>query len=225
MKPLIGFCFGGIGFSSSVNSNDGNNTFLGSSSVNSNKKEQNNEYEDNIELEKGANLTDEVVLFYKCKINCFQGNTNDWVSKGIFLANIAFFFTGDSFDYPEHWFLIARTRNNKSYLLEKGNNGKKFKFYKNIYEIIDHEQEVYSGNSVKMNEIEIYVLKETVTLNNLIKFYKKIPKHYNLIYDNCQDFVRLILDHFNTELKTNSSNGKRKRSKSIENLVMSKIFH
>ena len=80
------------------------------------------------------------------------------------------------------------------YLIEKGENGKTVRYFKNIDEIINEEKKNYHGNEVRY--IESYKLEKDVTIKDIIDYVETLSDEYNLVDDNCQVFVRNILDHF-----------------------------
>lgn len=83
------------------------------------------------------------------------------------------------------------------FLIEKGGNGKTVQYYKNVQDILDEESENYNYN--ECNPKEVYYMKSKTTIKDLKKYVETLSDSYNLIDDNCQDFVRNILKHYNLE--------------------------
>jgi hypothetical protein len=80
------------------------------------------------------------------------------------------------------------------FLIEKGENGSNVEYYKSIDEILNKESENYHDNEA--NPLETYEMQEEVTVENMQKYIESLPDSYNLIDDNCQDFVRKILNRY-----------------------------
>ena len=81
------------------------------------------------------------------------------------------------------------------FLIEKGENGKVVKFYKTKDAILDDESKNYHDNECEL-KCGYYMNKET-TIKELKRYVETLSDSYNLIDDNCQDFVRNILNHYN----------------------------
>ena len=80
------------------------------------------------------------------------------------------------------------------YLIEKGENNKTVTYYKSIDDIIKDEENNYHNNTPYCKKI--YELKKDITIKNIIDYVETLSDEYNLIDDNCQVFVRKILNHF-----------------------------
>ena len=83
------------------------------------------------------------------------------------------------------------------FLIEKGENGKTVQYYKNVKDILDEESENYNSN--ECNPKKVYYMKSKTTIKDLKEYVETLSDSYNLIDDNCQDFVRNILEHYNLE--------------------------
>lgn len=82
------------------------------------------------------------------------------------------------------------------FLIEKGQEGKTVKYYKNVNDILKAESENYHSNKADLKE-EYYMNNKKITIKDLNNFVRTLSDSYNLIDDNCQDFVRNILKHYN----------------------------
>ena len=80
------------------------------------------------------------------------------------------------------------------YLIEKGENGKRVTYYKSIDDILKEEKSNYHYNTIYCKET--YELKKNITIKDIIDYVEILSDEYNLIDDNCQVFVRNILNHF-----------------------------
>ena len=83
------------------------------------------------------------------------------------------------------------------FLIEKGGNGKTVKYYKNVNEILDEESKNYNNNECYLKEY--YYMNNKTTIKDLKDYVQTLSDSYNLIDDNCQVFVRNILEHYNLE--------------------------
>ena len=81
------------------------------------------------------------------------------------------------------------------FLIEKGANGKVVKHYETKSEILEKESDNYHNN--ECNEIGQYYMNNKTTIKELKRYVETLSDSYNLIDDNCQDFVRNILNHYN----------------------------
>ena len=82
------------------------------------------------------------------------------------------------------------------FLIEKGQEGKTVKYYKNVDDILKAESENYHFNKADHKE-DYYMNNKKITIKDLNNFVRTLSDSYNLIDDNCQDFVRNILKHYN----------------------------
>jgi len=82
----------------------------------------------------------------------------------------------------------------KYFLIEKGRNYKGITKYENVDEIFEHEKSNYHNN--KVNYEDKYSLKKKITIKDVDDYVKTLSDSYNLIDDNCQTFVRNILNRF-----------------------------
>jgi len=80
------------------------------------------------------------------------------------------------------------------YLIEKNEGYKGIAKYDSIDDIIKFEKEFYHDN--KVHECSTKNLKDKTTIKDIDDYIKTLSDSYNLIDDNCQTFVRNILDHF-----------------------------
>jgi hypothetical protein len=80
------------------------------------------------------------------------------------------------------------------YLIEKNEGYKGITKYNSIDDILEFEKKQYHYNKVR----ECYTenLKDKTTIKDIDDYIKTLSDSYNLINDNCQTFVRNILDHF-----------------------------
>ena len=80
------------------------------------------------------------------------------------------------------------------YLIEKNEGYKGITKYNSIDDILEFEKKQYHYNKVR----ECYTenLKDKKTIKDIDDYIKTLSDSYNLINDNCQTFVRNILDHF-----------------------------
>lgn len=80
------------------------------------------------------------------------------------------------------------------YLIEKGGNAKTVSYFENIDDIIKLEKNNYNNNEVHYKES--YKLEKNITIKDIIDYVETLSDEYNLIDDNCQVFVRNIINHF-----------------------------
>lgn len=80
------------------------------------------------------------------------------------------------------------------YLIEKNEGYKGITKYDSIDDILKFEKEFYHDN--KVHECSTKNLKDKTTIKDIDDYIKTLSDSYNLIDDNCQTFVRNILDHF-----------------------------
>lgn len=80
------------------------------------------------------------------------------------------------------------------YLIEKNEGYKGIAKYDSIDDILKFEKELYHDN--KVHECSTKNLKDKTTIKDIDDYIKTLSDSYNLIDDNCQTFVRNILDHF-----------------------------
>jgi len=83
------------------------------------------------------------------------------------------------------------------FLIEKGGNGKTVQYYEKVGDILKKENENYNDNECYPKKD--YYMKSKTTIKDLKKYVETLSDSYNLIDDNCQDFVRNILKHYNLE--------------------------
>lgn len=83
------------------------------------------------------------------------------------------------------------------FLIEKGGNGKTVQYYEKVGDILKKESENYNDNECYPKKD--YYMKSKTTIKDLKKYVETLSDSYNLIDDNCQDFVRNILKHYNLE--------------------------
>ena len=81
------------------------------------------------------------------------------------------------------------------YLIEKGNKGKKIiKPFLTDIEIFNEIQKTYENN--KVEPIKKFKVNKKLTIEDIHEYISTLPDTYNLIVDNCQDFVKNILDYY-----------------------------
>jgi len=80
------------------------------------------------------------------------------------------------------------------YLIEKGSTCKGITKYDNIDDIFRNEKNNYHDN--KIEHLSSHTLKRKITIKDIDDYVKTLSDSYNLIDDNCQTFVRNILNHF-----------------------------
>ena len=80
------------------------------------------------------------------------------------------------------------------YLIEKGSTCKGITKYDNIDDIFRNEKNNYHDN--KIEHLSSHTLKGKITIKDIDDYVKTLSDSYNLIDDNCQTFVRNILNHF-----------------------------
>lgn len=80
------------------------------------------------------------------------------------------------------------------YLIEKGSTCKGITKYDNIDDIFRNEKNNYHYN--KIEHLSSHTLKGKITIKDIDDYVKTLSDSYNLIDDNCQTFVRNILNHF-----------------------------
>lgn len=80
------------------------------------------------------------------------------------------------------------------YLIEKGSTCKGITKYSNTNDIFQHEKNNYHDNKIKC--IGEYTLKRKIFIKDIDDYIKTLSDSYNLINDNCQTFVRKILENF-----------------------------
>lgn len=81
------------------------------------------------------------------------------------------------------------------FLIEKGQGGKTVKYYEKVDDILKDESENYHGNEA-CSTGDYYMNNKKVTIKDLKNYVETLSNSYNLIDDNCQDFVRNILEHY-----------------------------
>ena len=113
-----------------------------------------------------------------------------WANFGITILNIF----GSNYDYPNHWFFIVYTKKGNILLCEKGEKTVTIQKYDSKDKIIQDEKDNYHGNKPKFQRKVI--VKDGITIKKLIEVADKATGHYDLINDNCQDFVRFICRNF-----------------------------
>ena len=141
-------------------------------------------------------LNERIIFFDKYSIACLKdGSTEDVLANaGIDVLNFFGFFTGTEIDYPDHWFLIATTENNIYYLIQKGEGGKSIAYFKDKDMAKNSVKKNYHNNGI--DYLARFYLRECINIKDVIKYIEKLSDTYNLIDDNCQVFVRNIIDHF-----------------------------
>ena len=143
----------------------------------------------------GTLLEEPIKYFKQYRISVMKDKKLEALSSiGISILNDLGIFTNTKIDYPEHWFLIAITENEKYYLIEKGQNCKSIKYFDDIDQAQNFVKEVYHNNDI--NYMEKYELNEQINIKDVIEYIKKLSNGYNLIDDNCQTFIRNILNHY-----------------------------
>ena len=80
------------------------------------------------------------------------------------------------------------------YLIEKGEGFKGITKYDSINEILQLEKNNYHNNQVDC--FPTITLKEKIVIKDIDDYINTLSDSYNLIDDNCQTFVRNILNHF-----------------------------
>ena len=80
------------------------------------------------------------------------------------------------------------------YLIEKGEGFKGITKYDSIDEILQHEKNNYHNN--KVDGYRTITLKKKIFIKDIDDYINTLSDTYNLIDDNCQTFVRNILNHF-----------------------------
>ena len=80
------------------------------------------------------------------------------------------------------------------YLIEKGSTCKVITKYSYTNEIFQHEKNNYHNNEIEC--IGDYTLKRKIFIKDIDDYIKTLSDSYNLINDNCQAFIRNILEHF-----------------------------
>ena len=81
------------------------------------------------------------------------------------------------------------------FLIEKGGEGKTVKYYENVNDILDQESENYHYNTASLKDY-YYMNNKKITIKDLKNYVETLSDSYNVIDDNCQDFVRNILRHY-----------------------------
>ena len=81
------------------------------------------------------------------------------------------------------------------FLIEKGEGGKTVKYYENVDDILYEESKNYHWNEASP-EGHYYLDNKKITIKDLKNYVETLSDSYNLIDDNCQDFVRNILEHY-----------------------------
>lgn len=140
-------------------------------------------------------LEERIKYFRQYRISVMEDKNLDALSSiGISILNLFGNFTDTKIDYPEHWFLIAITENENYYLIEKGQNGKSIIYFDDIDKAQNSVKEVYHNNDI--NYMEEYELNEQINIKDVIDYIKNLSNDYNLIDNNCQTFIRNILNHY-----------------------------
>ena len=158
------------------------------------------------DIKKSFDLNDEqlklkIIKFWRYEIPTISNKENlGLASFGIDLFNLITF---SDFDYPYHWFLIGvseqykdKDGNNKElyYLIEKTDECKNVVRYNSEDEI--RKKENYNYNSISEYK-ETKYLKQDANIEDLLFYIKyNTSDSYDLLEDNCQDFVRCLIDHY-----------------------------
>lgn len=80
------------------------------------------------------------------------------------------------------------------YLIEKTQSGKDVERFDTENEILDREKRQYDEDT---KYLETKYLKQDTTIENLLHYIKyNTSDSYDLLNDNCQDFVRQLINHF-----------------------------
>ena len=141
-----------------------------------------------------------IKYFYKYEIPTIDEDSVGWANLGINLVNL---FTLSNYDLPYHWFLIGETEAYKDgektkklyYLIEKTDKSKGVDLYYDIDAIKRDERNNYNNNNCTY--LKCCSLKRDTTIKDLLSFIKyNTSDKYDLIEDNCQDFVRCILNYY-----------------------------
>ena len=166
-------------------------------------------HKDNItstDIKESFGLNDEqlklkIIKFWRYEIPTIPNDEGlGWASFGIGLFNLITF---SDYDYPYHWFLIGvseqykdKDGNNKElyYLIEKTQEGKNVQRYNSEDEIKNKENDDYKANSEYK---ETKCLNQNTTIEDLLHYIKyDTSDSYDLLEDNCQDFVRCLINHY-----------------------------
>ena len=152
------------------------------------------------ELTLDIKLEEPIKTFRQYRISCIEDETLDGLATiGIsLLNNILGSASNTKIDYPDHWFLIAVTKSDKYYLIEKGENGKNISYFDDIHEAKNYVMDNYYNNRIEL--MDIYKLNEDINIKDVFDYVKTLSNDYNLIDNNCQTFVRNILNHYNCEV-------------------------
>lgn len=98
----------------------------------------------------------------------------------------------EKLDNLEKW--LKEKESKVYYLIEKGEGFKGITKYDSIDEILQHEKNNYHNN--KVDCCCTITLKEKIVIKDIDDYINTLSDSYNLIDDNCQTFVRNILNHF-----------------------------
>ena len=140
-------------------------------------------------------LEESIKYFRQYRISCIEDEDLDGLSTiGVNVLNFFGSFTDTKIDYPDHWFLIAITENNKYYLIEKGQNGKSITYFDDIEDAKKSVKENYYNNDI--DYIKEYEINEKINIKDVFNYAQNLSNDYNLIDNNCQTFVRDILAHY-----------------------------
>ena len=169
----------------------------------------NSGHNDNItstDIKKSFGLNDEqlklkIIKFRRYEIPTISNDENlDWAIFGIGLFNLITF---SDYDYPYHWFLIGVSEQYKDkdgnykelyYLIEKTEDCKNVARFNSEDEIKNKENSNYNANSEFK---ETKYLKQDVKIEDLLHYIKyDTSDSYDLLDDNCQDFVRCLINHY-----------------------------
>ena len=144
-------------------------------------------------------LEEKILYFDKYRISCQEDDSAEDIlaNIGIGILNIFGAFTDTKIPFPDHWFLIARTKNNNYYLIQKGEGGKSIAYFDDKDKAKECVKENYHDN--KIIYMGRYKLLEKINIKDIIKYVETLSNSYNLIDDNCQVFVKNILKHYNLE--------------------------
>ena len=103
-------------------------------------------------------------------------------------------FSNNEIENQDHWFLIAISKNNKYYVIQKEEDGKSITYFDDIDEAKNSVRENYHYNDVEY--MEEYELNEKINIKDVFDFVKNLPNDYHLIDDNSQTFISNILNHY-----------------------------
>ena len=139
-------------------------------------------------------LNEKIVKFWKYEIGTLDEDAQGWADFGINVLNFFASFNDERVDYPYHWFLIGVSEKDKHYLIEKTDEGKSINYFRTESEARKEVERNYPSESSEF--LETHYLKRNYNIKDIFNGVKSLPDGYDLYNNNCQDFVRDVINKY-----------------------------